>query len=225
MKKLFLFLVLMLAGCSTEKYVKLSEDSSIVSTMITVPTIVTTYTLTLTEKGIEVNRSTATAKILGSGVMVSPNGHILTCAHLFDNGTIQAINVTMQNGIVLPAKLVYQDQDKDLALLKVEGRYEYAKLTSQPLKIGQEVLVVGNPRGLDFSVSHGIISQLGRDFEGYKFTQIDAPINPGNSGGPLFNLKGELIGINAMIIKDSDGLGFAISPETIMQFLDVIKGV
>ena len=225
MKKLLLS-VMLIAGCSSERYVKVVDDTYDKAVMIAVPTVVEQLALTPTERGQEVVKSTVTINYRGAGVMISPNGHILTCAHLFDGGAYAAIIVTLSNGIEIPATLVYQDQGRDLAMLKITGRYPYAQLTSDSLQVGQEVLAIGNPKGLSFSVSQGIISAIGRNLgEGFTFTQTDSPINPGNSGGPLFDMKGKLVGINARGIPNTDGLGFAVAPETIITFLDMFKGV
>lgn len=203
-----------------EKYCPIVEQVQDKAVMITVPTTMVQVSITFDKKKVKVEESTATIIMGGSGVLVSPTGSILSCAHVFDFKIAGPIVATLSDGTTLQARLLYSDPAKDLALLKIEGHYPYAKLSSRRLRLGQEVIAVGNPHFQSFSTSHGIISHLNRDIkEAFTFTQIDAPINGGNSGGPLFNLQGELIGINARAWTGSDGLALAISPHTIKEFL------
>ncbi len=154
----------------------------------------------------------------GSGVIVDARqGYIVTNNHVIDHA--DEITVTLSDGRALPAKLVGTDAQVDLAVLKVDS----AKLTqigfadSAALRVGDYVVAIGNPFGLDQTVTSGIVSALGRSglgIEGYEdFIQTDASINPGNSGGALVNLRGELIGINTAILAPAGGnigIGFAI---------------
>lgn len=173
--------------------------------------------------------NTVTRRYLGSGVFISSQGHILTCAHLFP-GDVQAITVKKQDGTEMAAEILSLDTGKDLALIQVNDKTpSYARLADpDSLKVGEEVIAIGNPLGLEFSVTHGIISYTGRQTsENYPTTQVDAFINPGNSGGPLFNLDGELIGINSFIIPPVDapiftGCGFSVRPWEISSFLEGI---
>jgi serine protease Do len=161
---------------------------------------------------------------LGSGVIISPDGYIVTNNHVID-GAVD-IRVTMSNKEVMPAKLIGADPLTDLAVIKVAG----SNLPSVPwgnsasLHPGQTVLAFGNPYGLQFTVTRGIISALNRpnpDGDRRKpgeFIQTDAAINPGNSGGALVNAHGELIGINTFLISGSGsfaGMGFAIPTQIV----------
>lgn len=179
---------------------------------------------------------TQKVQILGSGVFITSNGHILTCAHLFNQfkGPIQ-ISITSPNGDTVAGTIVKVGKKVDLAVLKA-GFYHitpHVKLAdSRRLKVGQEVIAIGSPLGLSFSVTTGVISALYRDFEvAYNTTQSDAAINPGNSGGPLFNLKGELIGINSFLVSDNpfvptfSGLGFSVQCGEILRFLVDVKKI
>lgn len=224
MKKIIgALLFLAVIGCG-ERYTRTVANDVPKTTMISVNVIVQQLVMTFDGGEFHVEKSTVPATIYGSGVFISPQGHILTCGHLFDMGH-STITITLNNGDSLKGTLLYEDRAKDLALVKIEGVYPYATLTTRSLKVGREVIAVGNPQVLDFSVTHGIISRINRDInEGYTFTQTDAPINPGNSGGPLFDLNGDLVGINARK-EEGDGLGFAISPETIKEFLRMFKGL
>lgn len=184
---------------------------------------------------LEVYRSTETVMktYLGSGVIISPNGHILTCAHLFDDGDVRSISIKTYNEYIHAGDLLYMDVKKDLALVRIfDETPQYAKLADpRGLKVGQEVIAIGYPLALDFSVTHGIISYLNRDFKfRYNALQTDTFINPGNSGGPLFNLKGELVGINSFIIPPINapiftGCGFSVEAGQIIEFLTNFKKI
>ncbi len=205
----------------TEKYVPVVESVQNKAVMISVPTVVKQVVFVFDKKKMHVEESTVTMSMGGSGVIVSPTGAVLSCAHVFGEKIAGPIVATLSDGTTIEARLLYTDKDRDLALLKLEGHYPYAKLSKWRLRIGQEVIVVGNPHFQEFSTSHGIISHLNRDIaEPFTYTQIDAPVNPGNSGGPLFNLQGELIGINARVWTGLDGMALAISPSTIKSFLE-----
>ena len=158
-------------------------------------------------------------KGIGSGIIMDPQGHILTNNHVA--GGASDIQVTLADGRQFPAKVVGTDPKTDLAVLKVQDSDRLPYLAfgdSDKLGVGEWVVAIGAPRGLDQTVTQGIISAKHRQgisdpssFE--DFLQTDAPINPGNSGGPLLSLKGEVIGVNAAIATDSggsEGIGFAI---------------
>lgn len=225
MKKILVSLLLLTACISTERYVSMVQQAEPKAAMIEAPAIITQLTFQFHKNKLEIHQSTETIKFLGAGVFISPNGHLLTCAHLF-HPTNSLITVVTVDGVRLPATLLYKDGKRDLALLKVDAHTPYVRLAKNEPTTGQEVIAIGNPLGLNWTVSHGIVSTLNRDIgEGFAFTQIDAPINQGNSGGPLFNMNGELIGINARKEMDTDGIAFAISLKTINEFLDLFRGV
>jgi serine protease Do len=228
MKRILFICALLFAGCGRkDKYVNLVNEAENKTVMIEVPMIVREIHFILKKEGLQVQSSTVTVKVQGSGVFVSPKGHILTCAHFFENGKLAGtVMAVLRNGTRLPVKVLCVDPTKDLALFKVEGAHPYAVLATKLLQEGEEVIAVGNPLGLNFSVSHGIVSHVNRSLEfDAEFTQTDAAINPGNSGGPLFNLDGELVGINARFIATGNGLGFAIAPEVIQEFLNLFIGI
>src|SRR6202163_3352674 len=169
---------------------------------------------------------------LGSGVIISPDGYIVTNNHVID-GAVD-IRVTMSNREVLSAKLVGADPLTDLAVIKVNG----TNLPSVPwgnsanLHPGQTVLAFGNPYGFRFTVTRGIISALNRPNpdpsdrrKPGEFIQTDAAINPGNSGGALVNAHGELIGINTFLISSSgsfSGMGFAIPTQIVQPTVETL---
>ena len=156
------------------------------------------------------------AQSLGSGFIISADGYVLTNNHVVADA--DEILVRMSDRSELEAKLVGADPRSDVALLKIEGEnLPTVKLgKSENLKVGEWVLAIGSPFGFDYSVTAGIVSAKGRSLpnESYvPFIQTDVAINPGNSGGPLFNLDGEVVGINSQIFTRSGGfmgLSFAI---------------
>lgn len=153
----------------------------------------------------------------GSGFIISDDGKILTNAHVVEGAT--QVTVNLKDGRVLDGKVLGTDPLTDLAVIKIEAKNLPIALlgNSDELVIGEWAIAIGNPLGLDNTVTTGIISATGRSSSqigvGDKrldFIQTDAAINPGNSGGPLLNAKGEVIAINTAIIKNAQGLGFAI---------------
>ncbi len=156
---------------------------------------------------------------LGTGMIMDPQGHILTNNHVV--GGASKIQVLVADGEEYPAKLVGTDPKTDLAVIKIDAKKPLPHVIfgdSDKLKVGEWVVAIGHPRGLDQTVTQGIISAKHRqgitDPSSYQdFLQTDAAINPGNSGGPLLNLEGEVIGVNAAIASQSggfEGIGFAI---------------
>jgi Do/DeqQ family serine protease len=168
---------------------------------------------------------------LGSGVIVSADGYILTNNHVIEGA--DDIKVDLTDDRTLPAKLVGSDKPSDLAVLKVNasGLHALALGNSDAVQVGDVVLAVGNPLNLGQTVTMGIISAKGRSTNvgdgGYEdFLQTDAPINHGNSGGALVNTKGELVGINSQILSPSDGnigIGFAIPANMARHVMDQLK--
>src|SRR5690349_18891646 len=164
----------------------------------------------------------------GSGVIFdAKNGYIVTNAHVVDNAT--EITVTLQDGRDLTATVVGSDVPSDVAVLKVpsETLTEVALGDSTKLEVGDFVVAIGNPFGLQHTVTSGIVSGLGRSGinpDGYEdFIQTDSSINPGNSGGALVNLRGELVGINSAILSRSGGnigIGFAIPVNMARSIMD-----
>jgi Do/DeqQ family serine protease len=152
---------------------------------------------------------------LGSGVIVRPDGYVVTNAHVVARGA--KIRVTLADEREFEASVVGSDDDSDLAVLKIEGAdlpaIEFG--SSDDLLIGETVIAIGNPFGFSHTVTTGVVSAVGRSLrsEGrafLDFIQTDASINPGNSGGPLLNVNGELIGINTAIYGRAQNIGFAI---------------
>lgn len=169
------------------------------------------------------------AQSLGSGFIISADGYVLTNNHVVADA--DEIIVRMSDRSELEAKLVGADPRSDVALLKIEGRnLPTVKLgKSEDLKVGEWVLAIGSPFGFDYSVTAGIVSAKGRSLpnESYvPFIQTDVAINPGNSGGPLFNLSGEVVGINSQIFTRSGGfmgLSFAIPITVALDVANQLK--
>jgi S1-C subfamily serine protease len=174
---------------------------------------------------VQVNVTTQSGGALGSGVIIDRRGYIVTNNHVIDGA--QSINVALYDGTKLSAQLTGTDPADDLAVLKItppsKGLTVATLGDSSKLQIGQEVLAIGNPLGITQTVTHGIISALGRNVsEGQggatipNAIQTDAPINPGNSGGALVDLQGNLVGIPTLSAIDpefntpANGVGFAI---------------
>ncbi len=160
----------------------------------------------------------------GSGVIIDPDGHIITNNHVIGDAT--EIEVRFSDKSKSIARVVGKDLDTDLAVLKVTVDHPLPSAKfgdSSDVRVGQWVLAVGNPFGLDRTVTLGVVSGIGREninLSRYEnFIQTDASINPGNSGGPLFNLRGEIIGINTAIINFAQGIGFAIPSNMAKQVI------
>ena len=159
---------------------------------------------------------------IGSGVIFSNEGYIVTNLHILNS---QNINVKLYNGKNYPASIIGIDKNADIAVLKISTEDELKPINiadSDNLKVGDRVLAIGNPYGIGISVSNGIISATGRDYGNpyLQLIQTDAAINPGNSGGALINENGNLIGINSKIFSSTgayQGIGFAIPSNVVVQ--------
>lgn len=190
----------------------------------------------ITSKYIEAKRDPKTKKItfemhqaVGSGVIISTNGHILTCEHVV-SGSPFMIDVQLKTSTTthLDATVLRRSFNRDIALLKLTN-YSTATipvpLAKAMPRVGDEVIAIGHPLGFDWTATVGIISGLNREGLAVNLLQTDAPINFGNSGGPLFDLDGEVIGINESGLMLANSIGFAVSIDEIRKFLDVFKGL
>jgi len=151
---------------------------------------------------------------MGSGVVFTPDGAILTNNHVIENAL--TINVHLRDGRFLPARLIGRDPATDLAVIKVDAQGLVAArfADSDAAKVGEWAIAIGSPYGLGYTVTTGVLSAKGRGGLGMNaiedYLQTDASINPGNSGGPLCNLDGQVVGINTMIVGRGTGIGFAV---------------
>jgi len=159
---------------------------------------------------------------MGSGFIIDRDGYIVTNNHVVDGA--DTITVVLKDETEYPAKVIGRDPVTDIALIKIEAKGNLPTVplgSSADLKVGEWVTAIGSPFGLQYTVTAGIVSAKGRAIGSGPyddFIQTDASINPGNSGGPLINMKGEVVGINTMIIAGGQGIGFAIP-------IDMAKGI
>jgi serine protease Do len=163
----------------------------------------------------------------GSGFVVDADGLVVTNWHVVSGA--QSIQVSLADGSLLPAILLGADPATDIALLQVEGATALSAVTLgqvSDMRPGEWVVAIGSPFGLDHSVTVGVLSALGRKIgmgPYDNFLQTDASINPGNSGGPLFNLKGEVVGVNTAIIRNGRGIGFAVPIDVVIEILPQLR--
>jgi len=163
---------------------------------------------------------------IGTGFIINEEGYVLTNQHVIDGAS--KITVNLNGNKKYLARVVGQDYDLDLAVLKIDAQEKLATLKmgdSDAIRVGEWVVAIGNPYGLDHTVTAGVVSAKGRPIQienrVYKnLIQTDAAINPGNSGGPLLSTKGEVIGINTAVDAQAQGIGFAISINTAKEVLD-----
>lgn len=166
-------------------------------------------------------------KGLGSGFIISEDGYVVTNNHVVERA--DDIEVILENGNKYKAEVIGKDPKTDIALLKIssEQKLQAVKMgNSDNLRIGDWVIAIGNPFGLGHTVTAGIVSAEGRvlGMGSYDdFIQTDAPINPGNSGGPLFNLSGEVVGVNTAIIVSGQGIGFSIPSNLTKNIIEQLK--
>jgi len=164
---------------------------------------------------------------LGSGFIIDKEGYIVTNNHVIEDA--DKIKVKLKNGKEFDAEIVGRDPNTDIGLIKIKSKNNLPVVElgdSDALKVGQWVLAIGSPFGLEHTVTAGIVSAKGRIIGSGPyddFIQTDASINPGNSGGPLINMKGEVIGINTAIIASGQGIGFAIPINHAKRIVDQLK--
>ena len=167
---------------------------------------------------------------LGSGVLISEDGLIWTAAHVVQ--TAEDLRVKFQDGTIKGARVISSSPTTDLALIQVIGGASGQKParigSSDEMRVGDDIYVIGAPKGLEYSLSRGIISgRITEDADGFgafnsEFLQVDAAINPGNSGGPIFNMKGEVVAIASFILTESggfEGIGFAATSKMAQEEL------
>jgi len=159
----------------------------------------------------------------GTGFIITEDGYIVTNAHVLVGGR-QLYIITSEREII-NADFIGYDENFDIALLKIPGNYDKLELgNSDNVEVGEKVIAIGNPLGLQFSVSEGIVSAVHREGTNgvHAYIQTDAALNPGNSGGPLINKQGEVIGVNNFKIGGSESLGFALESNFIKGSVNTI---
>jgi S1-C subfamily serine protease len=160
----------------------------------------------------------------GSGFLITEDGYFVTNAHVLLGGT--KVFVITSEKDVIEAELIGYSTDFDIALLKMDGDFEKLGIAdSNNIQVGEKVIAIGNPLGLQFSVSEGIVSATHREGPNQvpAYVQTDAALNPGNSGGPLINKKGEVVGINNFKVSGSESLGFALESNYLKDIVDQIS--
>lgn len=168
---------------------------------------------------------------LGSGVIIDRDGHAITNAHVIQGEQTLRCTVwfpqqdgTLRRTVIEDIEIIAVNNHLDLALLRIphpdDGTYDFAPLErEESIELGQSVFAIGNPLGLERTLSQGVISTTQRSFDGLTYIQTDTAINPGNSGGPLFNTLGEVVGITNMKIMFGESLGFAIPTRYVKDFI------
>jgi len=167
--------------------------------------------------------SVGTNKGQGSGAFIKGSGYIVTNYHVMQGAT--AAQVMTYDNKVHPVQLIGYDPTADVALLRISNS-SYPSLRfdgSDDVKVGEKVIAVGNPGGLSFTVTEGIVSNANRvSSSGVRYVQTDVPINPGNSGGPLISTRGRIVGINTFKLSEFEGIGFAIAADVVDEVTDDI---
>ena len=173
----------------------------------------------------------STPKGLGSGVIINKDGYAVTNAHVVQGETALRATVwfpqedgTLKRTVIEDIEIAALNNHLDLALIRIVhpdgGAFDIATIEgTDDVEGGQEVFAIGNPLGLERTLTQGVVSTRNRAFDGLSYIQTDTPINPGNSGGPLFNTRGEVIGITNMIIGGGQSLGFAIPSRYVKDFV------
>ncbi len=161
--------------------------------------------------------SVATENGQGSGAFIASDGYIVTNEHVIEGAN--RILVLTYDGFVHNAELIGFDDFRDIAVLQIQNEsFPYLRFAdSDEVKVGEKVIAAGNPGGLDFTVTEGIVSANNRVISGQSYLQIDVPINPGNSGGPIVDASGKIVGIANFKIGGFEGLGFAIPSNTAQE--------
>ncbi|MCS1350063.1 S1C family serine protease [Mechercharimyces sp. CAU 1602] len=176
----------------------------------------------------ELNQETTPSQHFGSGFVIHTDGYIITNEHVVRDTSKLSVNLYGYK-TPLPARVVWHDSKRDLALIKVHPPTPLKPVrlgSSKTTEVGEWVIAVGNPLGLDHTVTLGVVSGKDRPLKvANRFysnvIQTDAAINPGNSGGPLINIKGEVIGINTLIIYPSQSIGFAIPIDEVKRLMSI----
>ena len=224
-KIIYVLLLLVIAGLVLLQFSNQNDNKFVLASEKAMSSVVTIYTLNNTNSLTNPYQRSryANTKNIGSGVVISEEGHIVTNSHLLiPNGKII---IGHTNGEMSEGVLVGKDIDSDIAVIKTDVAFEMLPIevgNSADVRIGDKVLAIGNPYNIGLSVTSGIISATGRDYGNpyLELIQTDAAINPGNSGGALVNEEGYLVGINTKIYSQSgsyEGLGFAIPSEKVFQ--------
>jgi len=150
----------------------------------------------------------------GTGFIIVPSGHVVTCEHVVGNSG--SIRIKNSSGVTSPARVIHKDKPNDIAVLEIQGGSKISKLSlaKKNPSLGEEIFVIGTPKGLEQTLSKGIISSV-RTQGGINFIQFDAAVSSGSSGSPVFNMNGEVVGIVQSTVKDSQNLNFALASDSL----------
>ena len=163
-------------------------------------------------------------KSLGSGFIISDEGYILTNYHVI-SGSPSNVQVITHDRSQMTAEIIGLDEKRDVALLKIDGTYNFLELAEEEnIQVGKKVIAIGNPLGLSYSVTEGIISAINRPGPSglREYIQTDVSLNPGNSGGPLIDTQGKVVGINNFKISGAESLGFSLESKAIKESITQI---
>lgn len=179
----------------------------------------------LAERALKYTVYIRAGKEYGSGIVIDPLGRILTSAHVVRD--LPQVAVTFDDGTTKQARVLDQDKKLDIAILQVKGApgagvLPWASVSS--VAMGDDAYAMGAPRKMSFTLSRGIVSHVGRGFDGVRFIQTDVPINSGSSGGPLIDEDGKVIGLLSFVLRDTEGLAFAIPIEYAIQRFPSVLG-
>jgi S1-C subfamily serine protease len=220
--RLWLALVTLLVGPATAAAESCTEPLTVVFERVS-PSVVSIQAMKINKAKPQRRFET----VVGSGVIIEKDGQILTNAHVVDGAA--SLTVTLDSGNRVSARILGLDPVLDLALLRVDsaGPLPMARLgDSSGMKVGDEVVAIGNPLGLDQTMTRGIVSALNRLLPGISdepMIQTDAPINPGNSGGPLVDRCGAVVGINTFISEEAQSIGFAVPVNAVKAVLKDLR--
>jgi len=185
------------------------------------PTVVKTEPITSTS---EVLRSTVRLRVedrVGTGFVISPKGLVITNQHIVEDQT-EVLATFDGSSDTYHLRVLYSgSEETDLCLLKIESanRFDYIPMAEEPPNLGDEIITIGNPRGIGLSVSKGVISRIGDDGD----LQLNIQLNPGNSGGPVVNQQGELVGVISFLVEEIQAMSFAIGLPQIKAFIEEAK--
>jgi len=166
-----------------------------------------------------------TERSMGSGFIVNTEGYVVTNYHVVQKE--EEIKILTQDKRLIAAEIVGFDRLRDLALLKIDGEYDSLEIArNENVQVGRKVIAIGNPLGLSFTVTEGIISAINREGPNglEEYVQTDVSLNPGNSGGPLIDTEGKVVGMNNFKVGDAESLGFALEGEAIKKSVNSIVG-
>lgn len=199
-------------AANAEKFLELEEQLEL--------NLKSTDFTAIVEDVIESVVSVQTDKSIGSGAIIDTDGYIVTNYHVIDGATAGAARTF--DGEVHAIRVVGFNEQLDIAVLQIDGNFDKLRFgNSNSLTIGERVIALGSPAGLEFSVNEGIISQL-RNINGIDYVQTDVALNPGNSGGPLVDAAGKIIGINNFKLEGYEGLNFAIAADEVEPVVENI---